>query len=114
MDVRWAATDSGASGTDTVTVLGGTHARRVPPAGRILGLDQIASNGFVARLSGDLADRYDYDSSIEDLTVDGGVGDDEFTLDDNASDTHVIGGPGADVVQVGQLYGAADCEPNGT
>ena len=59
----------------------------------------------------DLADRYDYDSSIEDLTVDGGVGDDEFSLDDNASDTRVIGGPGADVVQVGQLYGAAACEP---
>ena len=68
----------------------------------------------MARLSGEFADRYDYDSSIEDLTVDGGVGDDEFTLDDNASATHVIGGPGADVVQVGQLYGAADCEPNGT
>ena len=108
------ATDSGDSGTDTVTVLGGSARDEFLLRAASTGLDQTASDGFVARLSGGLADRYDYDASIEDLTVDAGLGDDEVTLDDNATNTHVIGGPGADVVQVGQLYGAADCEPNGT
>ena len=108
------ATDSGGSGTDAVTVLGGTGRDELLLRAASTGLDQTATDGFVARLSGDLADRYDYDISIEDLTVDAGLGDDEITLDDNATSTHVIGGPGADVVQVGQLYGAADCEPDGT
>ena len=108
------ATDSGTSGSDNVAVLGGSTPDEFLLRAASSGLGLTATDGFVARISSDLADRYDYDSTIEDLTVDGGVGDDEFTLDDNASATHVIGGPGADVVQVGQLYGAADCEPNGS
>ena len=77
-------------------------------------LDQTATNGFVAELSsGDVVDRYDYDDSIENLEVDGGLAADSFTLDDNAAPTHIIGGNGNDVVQVGQLYGLSDCEPDG-
>lgn len=114
-DRQVGASDSGgATGTDTVTVLGGSARDVFLLRAASSGLGLTASDGFVARLSGDLADRYDYDSSIEDLTVDAGLGNDEVTLDDNATNTHVIGGPGADVVQVGQLYGAADCEPNGS
>ena len=68
------ATDSGAAGTDTVTVLGGSARDEFLLRAASTGLDQTASDGFVARLSGDLADRYDYDASIEDLTVDAGRG----------------------------------------
>lgn len=111
---RVGATDSGGSASDKVTVLGGSAPDEFLLRAASSALGETASQGFVARLSTGVADRYDYDSSIEDLVVDGGIGDDEFALDDNASTTHVIGGPGADVVQVGQIYGAADCEPDGT
>lgn len=99
--------------SDSLVVLGGSGTDEFLLRAASTQPGVTAEQGFVARLAGDSADRYDYDHAIESLTIDGGVGDDEFTLDDNAASTHIVGGPGKDVVQVGQIYGAADCEPDG-
>ncbi len=104
--------DSGVSGLDDVTIVGTASADNflLRASSTVPGV--TASDGFVAKLGSGLVDRYDYDDSIEDITVDGGLSADTFSLDDNAARTRIVGGQGNDIVQVGQVYGLADCEPN--
>jgi Ca2+-binding RTX toxin-like protein len=107
--------DSGLSGTDDVTIVGTASADNflLRASSKLPGIT-ASSDGFVAKLNGALVDRYDYDDSIEDIVVDGGLSADTFSLDDNAARTRIVGGKGNDIVQVGQIYGLADCEPNST
>lgn len=113
-DRQISVSDSGGSGTDNVTVVGTSASDTFLLRAGSTSLGEVGTNGFVARLAGALVDRYDYDDSIENLEVDGGLSADTFALDDNATSTHIIGGQGEDFVQVGQVFGVADCEPNGS
>ncbi|HEX7167002.1 MAG TPA: Calx-beta domain-containing protein [Acidimicrobiales bacterium] len=68
--------------------------------------------GLVALLGGyngtsfTTAERIVYDNTIDaGVTVNGLGGDDHFALDDNSSVMTINGGSGADVFQVGQIYG---------
>jgi Ca2+-binding RTX toxin-like protein len=106
--------DSGPGGDDTMLVNGTSSADTFLLRADSSALGQTATDGFVAKLTGASVDRYNYDDSIEDLTVDGGVSGDTFALDDNAAETTVIGGQGEDIFQVGQVFGLADCDPNGS
>ncbi len=107
--------DSGSGDADTMTVVGTSAADVFLLRAASTQPGQTATNGFVAKLaSGDNVDRYDYDDSIEDLEVDGALSGDTFALDDNAAATHIVGGQGDDIVQVGQVFGLADCDGNGT
>ncbi|MCH8899198.1 MAG: hypothetical protein IH942_01750 [Acidobacteria bacterium] len=98
--------------TDIVTIIGTSGADEFLLRAGSTELGVEGTQGFVAKLTGAGVDRYDYDDSIENLVVDGGLSGDSFTLDDNAANTHIIGGQGDDVVQVGQIFGKADCEPD--
>jgi hypothetical protein len=65
---------------------------------------------FVAALHGESAttvERINYNENINArLTINGHAGADEFYSDDNSSITTLDGGAGADIFQIGQLYGA--------
>ena len=103
-----AVDDTGTDGVDdTVNTYGTVGANRF--------LLRKADNGsaFVALLSASRADRVNYNAQIEQLNVFGLAGSDEFSVDDNAASTRIIGGEGADRVQVGQIYGQAACIPTG-
>ena len=50
--------------------------------------------------------RVNYDSRLEQLTVDGRAGDDSFLVDGTSAATALLGGAGADVFTLGQVYGS--------
>ena len=97
--------DTGVTGTDTLTIEGTGQADNFLL--RASKNDYPEGVAFVASLHGDPlsnVERVNYNKSIEQLTVDGNDGDDQFTLDDNWAATALNGGDGQDHFQVGQIF----------
>lgn len=111
--------DSGATSGDELEMQGTAASDTFLFRGRAGGIDttnahlkrdDAATEGFVAMISPtELVDRVDYTDVIDDLVVHGGLGNDVFAFDDNASGdrTTVNGDQGEDVFQVGQIFGTA-------
>ena len=57
-------------------------------------------------------ERVNYDTSINELLVNGGTANDFFYVDDNSAITVLDGGPGDDFFQFGQMFGTDRTQPN--
>jgi len=114
--------DSGelASGTDTLTINGSVEVSYDQASGLertetfldasdnyLLRANPNRSAGlaFAALINSDNEiERVDYTVAMESLTINSGLGDDYFALDDNRAATTINGGAGKDTFQIGQMF----------
>jgi Ca2+-binding RTX toxin-like protein len=77
--------------------------------------DRANGLAFVALLNAEeTSERVDYTADMESLTINSGLGNDYFALDDNRAATTINGGAGMDVFQVGQMFNLQrDTDPEG-
>ena len=99
--------DSGTDdGEDTLTIYGTDEADDVLLRASKHEFEE-GGVAFVAFLNGDPhvdVERVNYSKNLEHLTVETLGGEDHITLDDNWTETTVLGGEGADHFQVGQIF----------
>ncbi len=94
--------DSGApgGGSDELILNGTGLADTVLLRSRFIAMLQASGGGFA-----ETYERINYDTSIELLRVNTAAGDDRVYVDDNSALTVLDGGTGADLFQVGQVFG---------
>ena len=74
----------------------------------------VPTSGFIALLTPvDLVDRVNYDHSVDALDLDTGAGKDKVAMDDTAAPVTIDGSAGADLFQVGQVFGKQRTTANG-